>query len=133
MSAPESLPRLIADALRAVVPLDLRATQKLLRASGGGVRIVHTSAALEIRVEVLVSPGPGTLRVKRRDALYLVLAGQGVLGMEGGDPLALATGEAAVVPERVKHVVFGNPRLELLVVSAPGWRPVAPLATCRRA
>lgn len=133
MSAPQSLPRLVAEALRAAVPLDLRGIRELLRTSGGGVQIVYTSAALEVRVEVLVSPGPGTLRAERGDALYLVLDGQGVMGMEDGNPSALVTGGATVVPAGVKHVVFGNPRLEMLVVSAPGWRPAAPLAACRKA
>ena len=120
-----------ADALRAALPLDLRAIRERLEAEGGGVRIVHASAALELRIEVLVSPGPGTLRVERGDAVYLVLDGQGLLGSEEGEPLDLIAGEAVVVPAGVRHVLYADPRLSLLVTTAPGWRPVAPLAVCR--
>jgi mannose-6-phosphate isomerase-like protein (cupin superfamily) len=134
MSSPahKSLGLTVAEALQAAVSLDLPAIQARLEASRGGVHVAHSAAAFEIRVEVLNSPGPGAMRRERTDTLYVALDGNGVLGVENGDPLALARGEAAVVPAGARHVVFGNPRLSLLVVSAPGWVPVAPLAACRR-
>lgn len=134
MSSPanKGLPLVVADALRAALPLDLRATRERLEQSGGGLDVVHSAAALEIRVEVLNSPGPGTVRGERGDLLYIVLDGNAVLGVEDGDPLALDCGEAVVIPAGARHVLFGNPRVSLLVVSAPGWFPVAPLAACRR-
>ena len=121
-----------ADALQAAVSLDLPAIQDRLKASGGGVHVAHSGAAFEIRVEVLNSPGPGTWRRRPVDTLHVVLDGNGILGVENGDPVTLAPGKAAAVPAGARHVVFGNPRLSLLVVSAPGWARVAPLAACRR-
>lgn len=121
MSTPEqSLAELVADAVRAAVSLDVPATRDHLERSGGGLEVVHRAPAFEIRVEVFASPGPGTMRVEPRDALYVVLDGNGVLGVLEGGPLALTGGEAAVVPAGAKHFVFGNPRLSLLVVLAHG-------------
>ncbi len=133
MSGPahQSLAVTVAEALQAA-SLDLPTTRARLEASGGGVQVVHSAAAFEIRVEVLNSPGPGAWRRERVDTLYVALDGNGILGVENVGPLTLALGEAAVVPAGARHVVFGNPRLSLLVVSAPGWVPVAPLAACRR-
>jgi mannose-6-phosphate isomerase-like protein (cupin superfamily) len=132
VSASERLPHAVADALLAAIPLDLRAMRAELEASGGGIEASHIAAALEIRVEVLNSPGPGTMRTEWRDALYVVLDGSGLLGVVNSDPLSLTLGDAAVVPAGARHVIFGNPRLSLLVVLGPGWKPVAPLALCRR-
>ena len=126
-----SLPQVVADAFRAALPLDLRAVRELLEAAGGGQQVLYASAGLEVRVEALESPGPGTLRAERADVLYVVLEGSGILGVEDGDPLPLTPGEAVVIPAGTRHVVFGNPRLSLLVAGAPGWKPVAPLAVCR--
>jgi mannose-6-phosphate isomerase-like protein (cupin superfamily) len=108
-------------ALRAAVPLDLDRTRQRLESSGGGLEIVHVPPGLEIRVEVLCSPGPGEIRVETGDALYVVLDGSGILGVEDGAPLSLGRGEAAFVPAGARHVLFGNPQLSLLVVSAPRW------------
>jgi mannose-6-phosphate isomerase-like protein (cupin superfamily) len=121
------------DAFRAVSVIDVQALCETLERSGGGERIAHTSAALEVRVEVFVSPGPGEMRVEDRDVLYVVLDGNGVLGLEFEDALPLVQGEATVVPAKTRHIVFGNPRISLLIVSAPAWSfPVGPLALCRR-
>jgi hypothetical protein len=54
----ERLPHAVADALLAAIPRDLRAMRAELEASGGGIEASHIAAALEIRVEVLNSPGP---------------------------------------------------------------------------
>ncbi len=86
-----------------------------------------TASALEIRVEVLTSPGTGTMRVVPRDVLYIALDGNGVLGVPESGPVTLTWGEAAVVPAGARHVVFGNPRLSLLVVLAHGGASLARL------
>jgi mannose-6-phosphate isomerase-like protein (cupin superfamily) len=97
--------------------LDIEATRQKLERSGGGQQVVYMSPALEVCVEVFNSPGLGELRVEDRDALYMVLDGSGMLGVENGDPLALVPGEAVVVPVGASHVIFGNPRLSLLIVT----------------
>jgi len=123
----------LADAHHAALPLDLGSARELLERSGGGVQTLHASPGLEVRLEVLDAPGPGELRVEPGDTLYAVLAGNGLLGVALGDPLSLTSGEAALVPAGTRHVLFGNPRLSVLVVTAPVWSaPVAPLALCRR-
>ena len=106
--------------LPAAMPLDLRAVRERLERSGGGCKSCHSASAFEIRVEVFASPGPGTTRVEPRDALYVALDGNGVLGVSESGPVTLTCGEAAVVPAGATHVVFGNPRLSLLVVLAQG-------------
>ena len=60
------------------------------------------------------------MRVEQRDALYVVLDGNGVIGVMDGGPVTLIRGEATVVPAGTRHFVFGNPRLSLLVVLANG-------------
>jgi mannose-6-phosphate isomerase-like protein (cupin superfamily) len=125
-----SAPALVHDPLSAT-SLDLGAVRQLLETSGGGLQTVHVEAAFGIRVEVLNSPGPGTVRVERGDSLYVVLDGDGFLGHVDGDPIALTRGQAAVVPAGSRHVLFGNPRLSLLVVAAPGRIPVGALGLCR--
>ncbi len=106
--------------LHAAPPLDVGVVRERLERSGGGTQVIGTASAFEIRVEVLASPGPGTMRVEPRDALYVVLDGSGVLGVPESGPVTLTCGEAAVVPAGARHVVFGNPRLSLLVVLAQG-------------
>ena len=126
--------RAVAEARAEAALIDLPVIRKRLEASGGGVDVAYTSAALEIRVEVLNSPGPGTLRAERGDVMCVALDGSGVLGVEDRGPITLEHGEATVVPVGVRHVLFGNPRLSLLVGCAPGWKgPTAPLALCRKA
>ena len=113
--------------------LDIAATREKLERSGGGRQVAYVSPALEVRVEVFNSPGPGELRVEDREVLYVVLEGSGVLGVENGDPLALVPGEAALVPVGASHVIFGNRRLSLLIVTTTSQRvPSSPLAACRR-
>ena len=104
--------------LTAALALDVRAVRKRLERSGGGTQVISNAPPFEIRVEVLASPGPGTMRVEPRDALYVVLDGNGVLGVSEGGPVTLTCGEAAVVPAGTRHLVFGSPRLSLLVVLA---------------
>jgi mannose-6-phosphate isomerase-like protein (cupin superfamily) len=101
--------------------IDLRAARETLYRAGGGRKITYTTPNLELRIEVFASPGPGQLRVEEADVLYLALDGSGVLGIENHPQIALVPGEAAVVPARIRHVLFANPSLTLLVVSAPGW------------
>ena len=103
-------------ASRAGSIVDIADIREELERSGGGRQVAHTSSALEVGVEVFNSPGLGELRVEDRDVLYIVLDGNGVLGVENGDPTALVTGEAALVPVGAIHVIFGNPRLSLLIV-----------------
>jgi len=67
--------RAVAEARAEAALIDLPVIRKRLEASGGGVDVAYTSAALEIRVEVLNSPGPGTLRAERGDAMYVSLDG----------------------------------------------------------
>ena len=127
----EDIPRV--DIFDAASWLDLGGVRESLELAGGGSRIVHSSNALEIGVEVLTSPGRGEVRIERGDALYVVLEGCGVLGVAGQDPLALVRGEAAIVRAGARHVLFGNPSVSLLIVSAPGSSaPTTPLALCRR-
>lgn len=54
---PELLLRAVAEARREAALVDLPDVRKRLQASGGGVEVAYASAALEIRVEVLNSPG----------------------------------------------------------------------------
>ena len=46
-----------------------------------GTQVIRSASAFEVRVEVFASPGPGTMRVEPGDALYVVLDGNGVLGV----------------------------------------------------
>jgi mannose-6-phosphate isomerase-like protein (cupin superfamily) len=101
--------------------IDLRSARENLERVGGGRKIAYSSPTVEVRVEVFASPGPGNLRVEDTDVVYLALEGSGVLGTEYNGMLTLVPGEATVVPARTKHVLFGNPKLTLLVVSTPGW------------
>jgi len=135
MSEPAELAlllRAVAEARGEAGLVDLPRIRKRLEASGGGVEVAYTSAALEVRVEVLNSPGPGTVRLECGHVLYVALDGGGILAVDGGNPVTLVHGEAIAVPAGAKHVLFANPQLSLLVVSAPGWIPAAPLAFCRR-
>jgi mannose-6-phosphate isomerase-like protein (cupin superfamily) len=101
--------------------IDLRGMRESLDRAGGGRKIAYTSPSVELRVEVFASPGLGELRVEETDVVYLALEGAGVLGTENDDMLTLVPGEATVVPARTRHVLFGNPKLTLLVLSAAGW------------
>jgi mannose-6-phosphate isomerase-like protein (cupin superfamily) len=109
------------NAPRSASVIDLRGLRESLDRIAGGRKVAYTSPNLEIRVEVFASPGPGEVRVEETDVLYLALEGGGVLGIENDPLLSLVPGEATVVPAHTRHVLFGNPKLTLLVVSAPGW------------
>jgi hypothetical protein len=116
---------------RAGSVIEIADMREKLEQSRGGRQVGHMSPALEVGVEVFNSPGLGELRAEDRDVLYIVLDGSGVLGVENGDPLALVPGEAAPVPVGAIHVIFGNPRLSLLIVKTTSQRASSsPLTPC---
>jgi len=63
--------------------LNIEATRRRLEVAGGGYEIVHESPGLEIGVYVLVAPEPDRQQPHADDEVYVVLAGRGVLEVEG--------------------------------------------------
>ena len=54
-----------------------------LVAAAGGYEIVHQSPGLELGVYVLVAPEPDRQQPHEDDEVYIVLAGNGLLEVEG--------------------------------------------------
>jgi mannose-6-phosphate isomerase-like protein (cupin superfamily) len=69
---------------------------------------------------VLVAPEPDRQQPHEDDELYLVLAGQGVLEIEG-QPVHLAEGQAAFVPAGADHRFSAYEGLSVLVIFARGF------------
>ena len=63
--------------------LEVESVRRRLVAANGGYEIVHTSPGLEVGVYVLVAPEPDHQEAHEDDELYVVLAGRGVLTIEG--------------------------------------------------
>ena len=62
---------------------EVAAVKERLREVGGGYKIVHESAGLEVGVYGLVAPEPDRQQPHGDDELYVVLEGTGVLEVEG--------------------------------------------------
>ena len=95
--------------------LNIEATRRRLEAAGGGYEIVHESPGLEIGVYVLVAPEPDRQQPHADDEVYVVLAGRGVLEVEG-DAVEVSEGKAAFVPAGADHRFTGYEGLSVLVV-----------------
>src|SRR5437667_2064692 len=96
-------------------PIEVRETMQRLQAAGGGYEIVHESPGLEIGVYVLVAPEPDRQQPHADDEVYVVLAGRGVLEVEG-DAVEVSEGKAAFVPAGADHRFTGYEGLSVLVV-----------------
>jgi len=95
--------------------LNIEATRRRLEVAGGGYEIVHESPGLEIGVYVLVAPEPDRQQPHADDEVYVVLAGRGVLEVEG-DTVEVSEGKAAFVPAGADHRFTGYEGLSVLVV-----------------
>src|SRR5947207_12775031 len=95
--------------------LNIEATRRRLEVAGGGYEIVHESPGLEIGVYVLVAPEPDRQQPHADDEVYVVLAGRGVLEVEG-DAVEVSEGKAAFVPAGADHRFTGYEGLSVLVV-----------------
>src|SRR6266550_5802213 len=62
---------------------EVAAVKERLREVGGGYKIVHESAGLEVGVYGLAAPDPDRQQPHGDDELYVVLEGTGVLEVEG--------------------------------------------------
>lgn len=97
--------------------LEIEATRRRLEESGGGYEIIHESPGLEIGVYALVAPEPDRQQPHADDEVYVVLAGRGVLTVEG-EPVEVSEGKAAFVPAGAEHSFTGYEGLSVLVVFA---------------
>jgi len=95
--------------------LNIEATRRRLEVAGGGYEIVHESPGLEIGVYVLVAPEPDRQQPHADDEVYVVLAGRGVLEVEG-DAVEVSEGKAAFGPAGADHRFTGYEGLSVLVV-----------------
>jgi mannose-6-phosphate isomerase-like protein (cupin superfamily) len=91
--------------------------RRRLEAAGGGYEIVHESPGLELGVYVLVAPEPDRQQPHADDEVYVVLAGGGVLQIEGR-PESLAEGQAVFVPAGAEHGFTAYEQLSVLVIFA---------------
>ena len=97
--------------------VDVRAAHERLAASGGGYEVVHSSPGLELGVYVLVAPEPDRQQPHDDDEVYVVLAGRGVLDVEG-EQVELHEGHAAFVPAGAEHRFSAYEQLAVLVIFA---------------
>ena len=96
-------------------PFDVDATRLALLERGGGYEVVHSSPGLEIGVYVLVAPEPDRQQPHAEDEVYVVLAGSGVLEVEG-TATPLSEGMALFVAAGAEHRFASYEQLALLVV-----------------
>jgi mannose-6-phosphate isomerase-like protein (cupin superfamily) len=96
-------------------PFDVEAAKRLLVEAGGGYRIVHESAGLEIGVYVLVAPEPDRQQPHEDDEVYVVLEGDGVLDV-ADERVELREGHAVFVPAGVEHRFSAYEHLAVLVI-----------------
>jgi mannose-6-phosphate isomerase-like protein (cupin superfamily) len=97
--------------------LEVESVRRRLAAANGGYEIVHTSPGLEVGVYVLVAPEPDHQEAHEDDELYVVLAGSGVLTIEG-EAIPVEEGKAAFVPAGADHRFTGYEGLSVLVIFA---------------
>lgn len=83
----------------------------------GGYDVLHRSPGLELGVYFLSAPEPDGQEPHEDDELYVVLAGRGVLEVDG-ERLEVAEGDALFVPARAEHRFVEYESLSLLVVFA---------------
>ena len=95
--------------------LEVESVRRRLVAANGGYEIVHTSPGLEVGVYVLVAPEPDHQEAHEDDELYVVLAGRGVLTIEG-ETIPVEEGKAAFVPAGTDHRFTGYEGLSVLVI-----------------
>ncbi len=96
-------------------PFDVEEVKNRLAAGKGGYEIVHSSAALELGVYVLVAPEPDRQQPHADDEVYVVLEGTGVLTVEG-KAVELREGHAVFVPAGAEHGFSAYEQLSVLVV-----------------
>src|SRR5688572_33292920 len=96
---------------------DVHEAKRRLEAANGGYEIVHESPGLEVGVYVLVAPEPDRQQPHEDDEVYVVLAGTGVLNVEG-DSIPVAPGQAVFVPAHAEHRFTAYEGLSVLVVFA---------------
>jgi mannose-6-phosphate isomerase-like protein (cupin superfamily) len=94
---------------------EVEQVRQRLEAANGGYEIVHASPGLEVGVYVLVAPEPDRQQPHDDDEMYVVLAGTGVLSVEG-DSIPVAPGQAVFVPAHAEHQFTAYEGLSVLVV-----------------
>jgi mannose-6-phosphate isomerase-like protein (cupin superfamily) len=94
---------------------DIAGVSQRLTAGNGGYEVVHSSPGLELGVYVLVAPEPDRQQPHEDDEVYVVLAGTGVLEVEG-ERVELREGHATFVPAGAEHRFVGYEHLSLLVM-----------------
>ena len=98
---------------------EVEQVRRRLEAGNGGYEIVHSSPGLEVGVYVLVAPEPDKQQPHADDEVYVVLAGSGVLEIEG-DSIPVAEGQAVFVPAGADHRFTAYEGLSVLVIFARG-------------
>ena len=83
--------------------------------AAGGYEIVHQSPGHELGVYVLVAPEPDRKQPHEDDEVYIVLAGNGLLEVEG-ESLPVAEGSAVFVEAGADHRFSAYERLSVLVI-----------------
>jgi mannose-6-phosphate isomerase-like protein (cupin superfamily) len=100
-----------------VEALEIEAVRRRLAEGRGGYEVIHESPGLEIGVYVLVAPEPDRQQPHEDDEVYVVLAGRGVLTIEGHS-VPVQEGRAAFVPAGADHRFTGYEGLSVLVIFA---------------
>jgi mannose-6-phosphate isomerase-like protein (cupin superfamily) len=85
------------------------------RLGPGGYEVVRDSPSLEVGVYRLAAPEPDDQEPHEWDEIYVVLAGRGVITVEG-EEIPVGEGGAVFVPARVEHRFSGYETLDLLVL-----------------
>jgi len=93
----------------------IAAAKDRLVAAGGGYEIAHRSPGLELGVYVLVAPEPDRQQPHEDDEVYIVLAGNGLLVVEG-ESLPVAEGSAVFVEAGADHRFSAYEQLSVLVI-----------------
>jgi mannose-6-phosphate isomerase-like protein (cupin superfamily) len=96
---------------------EIEQVRRRLEAGNGGYEIVHTSPGLEVGVYVLVAPEPDHQQPHADDEVYVVLAGSGVLNVEG-EAIPVSEGQAIFVPAGADHRFTAYEGLSVLVIFA---------------
>lgn len=94
---------------------DVDAAAARLSGGGGGYEVVHESPGLEIGIYVLVAPHPDPQTPHAYDEVYVVLAGEGDIEVEG-ESRRISKGDAVFVAAHAEHRFSGYETLSLLVV-----------------
>src|SRR5438309_6986628 len=100
---------------RAVHSVRVADVKERLIAAAGGYEIVHQSPGLELGVYVLVAPEPDRQQPHEDDEVYIVLAGNGLLEVEG-ESLPVAEGSAVFVEAGAEHRFSAYEQLSVLVI-----------------